>query len=307
MRGKWVAKALLQKAASLAPDPQRVNYFFQHRITHGTTLTPDFLGMRIDWAAMHLRSLRRHGNPDPGFPVIELGSGWFPIVPLCYFLAGAGSVDLVDREDLSRPGLVRQAVTGVLDAHRNGELEALGPIEDGRVDELADMGSRIDRSGHVSALRSVGLRIRPVDARALTVDRPPALISSNTVLEHIAAPQLEDLLVRFREVSTEGTVMSHLIDLCDHYAYIDDGIGVYHFLRYSDRVWRMIDNGIQPMNRLRASEYRSLYERVGIPVTEEQVDGDDPLALLGEPLAARFAAMDPADVATKVLTLVTRF
>ena len=29
--------------------------------------------------------------------------------------------------------------------------------------------------------------------------------------------------------------MSHLIDLCDHYAYIDSDVSIYHFLRYSDR------------------------------------------------------------------------
>lgn len=125
-------------------------------------------------------------------------------------------------------------------------------------------------------------------------------------MEHIPADVLERILVRFRELSATGTVMSHLIDLCDHYAYIDS-VSVYHFLKYSDRAWRWIDNDIQPMNRLRASEYRALYERAGIPITEEHLRGDDPLALVGEPLDQRFKTMDPADVATTTSILVTKF
>lgn len=307
MGGKWVVKAVLQKGMSFLPDPQRANHFFQEHVTHGTTLTPEFLRMRIDWAAGHLDALRRLGDPSPGFHAVELGSGWFPIVPLCYFLAGAGSVDLVDLEDLSRPELVSQAVAGLVDAHREGLLEPLGPIDDARVAELAAVGSRIGTDGHVAALRSLGLVVRPTDASTMDVERPPALISSNTVLEHIPAVVLEAILVRFREISEPGTVMSHLIDLCDHYAYVDDSVSVYHFLKFSDRQWRWIDNDVQPMNRLRASEYREIYARARVPITEEHLLGDDPLALVGEPLDARFKAMDPADVATKVSTIITRF
>jgi len=307
MGGRWIVKAVLQKAMSFTPDPQRANRFFQDRVTHGNVLTDEFLGMRIRWAATHLDALRRLGDASRGFSAIELGSGWFPIVPLCYFLAGAGSVDLVDLEDLSRPDSVTQAMRGVIDAHRDGRLAPLGPIDPGRVEELGAVSERVGRLGHVRALGSLGLRIRPVDLRGMEVDRQPSLISSNTVLEHIPASVLGGILVRFREIAGPGTVMSHLIDLCDHYAYVDDSVGVYHFLRYSDRQWRWIDNDVQPMNRLRASEYRDLYERAGVPITEEHLVGDDPSALVGEPLDARFAAMDPADVATKVSTLITRF
>lgn len=120
MGGKWIAKAVLQKGMSFLPDPQRANYFFQDRVTHATTLHDDFFQMRIEWSALHLDSLRRLGDPSPGFAAVELGSGWYPIVPLCLFLAGAGSVELVDLKDLSRPELVRQAVDGVVAAQATG-------------------------------------------------------------------------------------------------------------------------------------------------------------------------------------------
>jgi hypothetical protein len=127
------------------------------------------------------------------------------------------------------------------------------------------------------------------------------------VFEHIDPTVLEGILMRFGQIAGPNTIMSHLIDHGDHYAYIDDTIGVHHFLRYSDRMWRLIDNDLQPMNRLRASEYVEMYQRCGIPIVEEDHRGCDPLALVGEPLAPRFKAMDPADVACTSSLLVTRF
>lgn len=307
MGAKWVAKAVLQKGMSLAPHPQRINYVFQDKVTRSTTLGAEFLAMRIEWSGLHLDVLRRLGRAEPGFHAVELGSGWYPIVPLCYFLAGADRVALCDLEDLSRPELAVQAVDGLLAAHDRGQLAALGDLDPERVERLRAVRDRVLDAGHRAAFAELGLHITPGDARELTLPQPPDLISSNTVFEHIAPDVLEGILARFAEISTEGSVMSHLVDLCDHYAYIDPDVSVYHFLRYSDRAWRWIDNDVQPMNRLRASEYLALYERAGVPVTEEHLRGDDPLALVGEPLAPRFKAMDPADVATNATHLVTRF
>lgn len=304
---RFVAKAVLQKGMSLAPHPQRVNYFFQRHLSRSRTTRPAFLQMRIEWSSMHLDVLRRLGRADPGFHAIELGSGWVPIVPVCYFLAGAERVAMVDLEDLGRPELALQAIDSVLGAHERGELESLGEIDPARVDRLRTVAEQIPLVGHHEALASIGLHVTPGDARELQVQRPPDLISSNTVFEHIPPAILEGILRRFGQVGAPGTVMSHLVDLCDHYAYVDSSVSIYHFLRYSDRAWRLIDNEVQPMNRLRASEYLDLYARAGVPVTEEHLRGCDPLALVGEPLAPRFKTMDPADVACNASHLVTRF
>lgn len=308
MGAKWIAKAVVQKAISVLPNAQRVNHLFQDRVTRSTTLSEEFLHKRIGWAGEHVAALRRHADPAPGWTGLELGTGWYPIVPLCLFLAGADRVWMVDLEDLGRPELTRQALDGVLAAHAEGRVDdALGPVDPDRVARLRAAVADLDRLGRVEALGLLGLRVRAGDARTLGADVAPHLICSNTVLEHIPADVLEGILATFRSISGPGTVMSHLVDLCDHYAYVDDSVSVYHFLRYSDRAWRVIDNTIQPMNRLRASEYRDLYRRAGVPVTEEALEGCDPLALVGEPLAPRFRQMDPADVACKVSRLVTVF
>lgn len=307
MRGTWIAKAVIQKGISVLPDPQRVNYVFQHRVTRSTTLTSASVHQRVGWAAMHLDAFDRNGGRREGAVAVELGPGWYPIVPLCLYLAGADSVHMVDLEDLGRPELAVQAVDAMVRAYDQGELDALGPLDAARVDRLRELRHDVLPLGHVAALARIGLLVTPMDARELQLSPAPDLICSNTVLEHIPPDVLEPILARFGELAGPGTVMSHLVDHGDHYAYVDDSIDVYHFLRYSDRAWRWIDNDVQPMNRLRASEYVELYERAGVPVTEEHRRGDDPLALVGIPLAERFRAMDPADVACVASHLVSRF
>jgi hypothetical protein len=62
-----------------------------------------------------------------------------------------------------------------------------------------------------------------------------------------------------------------LIDLSDHYAHFDKHITIYNFLKFSSRQWRIIDNKIQPLNRMRFVDYKSIFAKTGMPVTEEIV------------------------------------
>ncbi len=307
MRGKWVAKAIVQKGISWLPDPQRANFWFQKHVTRSTTLTPWVLEQRLGWAQMHLDAFDRQGGDRAAMSAVELGSGWYPIVPLSLYLAGADEVRLVDLEDLGRPELAVQVVDALIAAHGRGDLDRLGPIDPERVTRLESIRDDVLDRGHVAALGSLGVLTTPGDARELELSGPPDLICSNTVLEHIHPEVLEGILARFGRLAGTGTVMSHLVDHGDHFAYIDDTIDVHHFLRYSDRAWRLIDNSVQPTNRLRASDYHDMYERLGLPITEEHLSGADPTALIGVPLAAGFKAMDPADVACTASHLVSRF
>jgi hypothetical protein len=144
------------------------------------------------------------------------------------------------------------------------------------------------------------------DARQLVTATAPQVICSNTVLEHIHPDVLVGILARLAEVAAPGAVMTHLVDLCDHYAYFDESVDVYHFLRYSDRTWKWIDNDIQPLNRMRAHEYADLYEKAGVELTEEHRLEFEVGDLFGVPLDDRFRKMTPEQVACKAIWLVSR-
>ncbi len=305
---KWVAKAVVQKAISYLPQPQRVNHLFQKYVTGGTRLTPEFTRKRLEWAGVHLDALRRHGGRAEGYHAVELGAGWFPIVPLCLYLHGASRITLCDIDELGRPELTAQALDAVLDLARSGELASTLPVvRDERIGELEAARREVMQLGHRATMERLGIELRIGDARDLHLDEPADLVTSNTVLEHIDPEVLVGILVAFRLNSRPGTVMSHLVDLCDHYAYVDDTVDVYQFLTFDERRWRWIDNSLQPMNRLRVHQYRELYEAAGVPITEEQRGEGAPEDLAGVELAPPFDSMDPRDVACKSVLLVTRF
>ena len=104
------------------------------------------------------------------------------------------------------------------------------------------------------------------------------LVTSNNTLEHIYPNVLEGILEKLKLLCKNGGVMSHFIDLSDHFAHMDTSITIYNFLRFSDAQWKWIDNSIQPMNRMRIYDYRNLYKKLSIPITEEinrEINMDD--------------------------------
>mgnify|MGYP001098283663 CR=1 FL=1 len=96
------------------------------------------------------------------------------------------------------------------------------------------------------------------------------LICSNNTLEHIYPKLMKPILKRFNALVLKGSLMSHFIDLTDHFAHRDSKITIYNFLKFSDAQWALIDNDIQPQNRMRWSEYLSLYQAMGIPCSIEE-------------------------------------
>ena len=303
---KWVAKAAVQKGISVLPGSDRLNHVLQQRVSRSVQIDDEFIERRVEWAGMHLQAFRRHGRADGPFTAVELGTGWFPFVPSLLYLAGAEQVRMLDRVDHGQTDFTLTTIDRVLERVADGSVEAhLGPVDPERVRRLGTAREQVASGDRVGGLASVGLDLCIGDATTLELDDVPDLICSNAVFEHLPRPVLEGILRRFEELSTPGTVMSHLVDMCDHYAYADSTVGVYHFLRYSDRAWKLIDNDLQPLNRLRANEYRDLYQQLGIPVTEEHLTANSAAELDGTPLAPRFAAMDLDDVAATTAWFVS--
>ena len=126
---------------------------------------------------------------------------------------------------------------------------------------------------------------------ATDLDFPAAhfdLICSNNTFEHVYPEVLRGILSEFRRVVKQDGVMSHFIDLSDHFAHLDRSIGIYNFLRFTPRQWRWIDNDIQPQNRLRWADYLAMYADLGIPVREQDFLPGDVDAVRQLPLAPAY-------------------
>lgn len=90
-------------------------------------------------------------------------------------------------------------------------------------------------------------------------------ICSNNTFEHIYPGILKDILLEFKRILKPEGLMSHFIDMSDHFAHFDKSISIYNFLQFTEKQWQWIDNSIQPQNRLRFCQYRTMYQQLEIP------------------------------------------
>jgi len=305
---KWIAKALVQKTISFLPQRERLNLFFQRNVTRGVALTDEHLRYKLTHARDHLAYFRKYGAPGPEKLIFELGTGWYPVVPLAFYLTDAGRVYSADLQEwLSKEGQL--TTIRKLKAWREaGQLdEYLPDINEEKWAVLLDILARpaaFDREGINTR---IGLQTWIGDAsRSELADDSVDFICSNNTFEHIFPAALRGILVEFLRIGRPDGVMSHFIDLSDHFAHFDRSLTIYNFLRFSPRQWSLIDNRIQPQNRWRWKDYLALYAELGAPVSETEIRPGDLSALAQVPLHASYAAYSPAELAISHGYIVSR-
>ncbi len=291
---RWIVKAAVQGALSLLPRPQRANLLFQRHVTRSLRIDDAYFLQKFRHVTPHAELIRRIDAGGSGPTVLDLGTGWYPVVPVGLWLSGAGEVLSVDVTDLVDRGRVLDTARRYLSQHAAGRLEGLRPERLDRLREVVDAPG--DRDGH-ELLAAMGVRTIVGDARTLPLGNGAVhLFTSNNTLEHIPPEVLGEILVEFHRVARADAVMQHFIDLADHYAGFDGRITVYNFLRFSDRAWRRYNNRLHYQNRLRVNDYRALHEEAGWHVTAEKNGSKPAEDLRSVPLDPRWAGYSETDL-----------
>jgi len=267
---KWVLKAVVQKCISFLPFGHRINFFFQKYVSKGVNLSDEYFESRLFHAREHYRYFRKYCSVSE-FSHLEIGTGWYPVVPLGMFLCGADSITTVDLTHLTNEERFRITLKKYHECIRNNKLSVLLPgVCSERVKILEDEMKNPSCSSLGAFLEKFRMEYHVADARKIPFkDGSFDLITSNNTFEHIYPDALKGILQEFKRLCKKGGVMSHAIDLSDHFAHMDKSITIYNFLKYSEVQWKWINNDIQPMNRMRIYDYRALYDKATIPVTEE--------------------------------------
>lgn len=308
----WLAKAVIQKTISLVPGGRALNHALQTRVTHSLDLDrpqPPYASrfdQKLAQCRRHMEHYAARATAGRPFTALELGTGWHPIVPVGLHLCGARDVWTIDQEALLTLQRVRDVIARFITAAAQPDWTRILPLADPRrVAALPALLESPTASAH-ELLEEMDIHAITGDARstglpAASID----LIVSNNTLEHIAAPELRAILTEFRRIAAPTAVMSHYIDLADHYVHFDAALSPYNFLRFSPRLWRLLDNSLQPMNRLRISDYRRMHAESGFAVVSEDSAASSAALLAGVPLARDFRAYAPEDVAVTASWLVS--
>lgn len=272
----WVLKAVVQKAISLLPFKHNINFLFQKYITKGVNLTDALFEDKLIHCSNHIKAWNNYGSKTPNYTALELGTGWYPIVPIGLFLSGAGKVITLDIAALMNEERMFNTLDKFKEYYKSGKLKHYIPdLDKPRYEWLVD----ITHSRYMSLdeiLSSLNIEYRIEDARnrilpAESVD----LINSNNVFEHIYPDILTDILKEFKRILTNDGIMSHFIDMSDHFAHLDKAITPYNYLQFTEGQWATIDNSVQPQNRMRINQHREIINRNGFKiVSEENRPGD---------------------------------
>lgn len=303
---KWVLKAIVQKAISYMPYSHRLNFFFQKYVTKGVQLTDEYFEDRLIHAKKHIDSFQKYSTCELN-TTLELGTGWYPVVPISLFLHGAKQINSVDISDLTGKENLITTIRFFIDYFEKGKLQDFLKVEADRMEilkklandhlniDLPAIASQLNIQFYVEDIRQINLEKHSID-----------LIHSNNTFEHVYPDVLKGIVSAFKTLSRTGGVMSHFIDMSDHFAHFDKSINIYNFLQFSDKTWQWIDNSIQPQNRWRLSDYQKLYHDLSINISETDCRKGNVEEVLSTNLADKYQDYDPKDLAVSHCYLISK-
>lgn len=229
---------------------------------------------------------------------LELGTGWYPIVPIALFLNGFEKTVSIDIQNWMT--LESQLVTvQKFKAWRaDGRLGGFIPqLNEERWNALMEMLENPPKTKEEFNAK-INLETHLIDARSTSfADKSFDLICSNNTFEHIPENILSGILKEFVRLQKPSGVQSHFIDLSDHFAHFDHSITDYNFLQFSKKQWAIIDNSIQPQNRLRWPDYKKMYANLGIKIKAETTTPGNVDVVKNAKIHPEFAHFSPKELA----------
>jgi SAM-dependent methyltransferase len=262
----WRIKGAIQKVLGYVPGGARLHYLLQKR---GGGLT-DFgreCDIKVDDWRLMMGHLRTAKLGLAGATLLEMGTGWYPTFPFCLYLAGAGRVYTVDLNPHLKPEMVialadRLASHVPLIAKEAGKLDRDVDLAQLALVEALRKGASVEE-----ATKGVVKYEAPADAsKTGLADASIDVVFSNSVLEHVPGPVIEDCLREAMRILRPGAIVFHSVNCGDHYAYADKAIDQLHYLQYSDAQWKKWNNGFLYQNRLRAVDFTDMARRAGFAI-----------------------------------------
>jgi SAM-dependent methyltransferase len=292
---RWQVKCLVDNAKALLPFQVQLRRLKDRLIPYHSNLDDDIRtveqGIRqVQWVSTVL--------PLTGATVLEVGSGWQPMIPVLYSLAGASRVYLTDLNVLLRPDTFSAALY-VLRKQRQVILDDL-KVDAKFLDRMVREDPGASMEDRLKELHLVYLA--PCDCRQLSLPAESLdVVTSRACLEHIPPDVLQDIFHESYRLLKRGGLACHWVDPSDHWEHQDKSLSRVNFLKYSDSLFRWTwINPINYQNRLRHSEYMEMLCKAGFRLVREERKVDDASlrSLAHMRLAKRFRRFSNEDLAT---------
>ena len=244
---RWYLKVVKQTVLTRIPFGTAIRRF--KRKFFGYEPDPENLLSTLENLEEMEAELNAVGRSFEGAVLLEVGSGWFPAIPIMLALKGIKHIFMTDLT----PHM--DVVTFESTLHflkktfpENQRLQAIYRLEDLPVTYVS-----------------------PFDASKIS-DASIDLVISRTVLEHIPQDELIRLLEILRPKLARDGLMVHLIDYSDHLEHSDKTISTVNFLTWSEHKHAFINLLMREgENRLRHHEYKDIFHKAGFSVLKDSV------------------------------------
>ena len=300
----WQTKAFMDGAKALLPFQQTLRHIKRRIVPYDTNPAND-PGLLSD-SVRQLQALSDADVTVARATIVEIGSGWKPILPLVYGAAEARHVTTVDQERLLDLRNVRAAADYILlnlqeTATKSGYSL---PLNLSRLKANSDNTATLD---DILEANAIDYRA-PYDFEDLAA-KSADIVVSRDVLEHIPEKRLVDLMITSRRILKDGGTLCHTIDMSDHWEHADKSISRLNFLKYDGALWKLAGINRQNFqNRLRRYEYLALFRRHGFEVLSATGEASPAAceALQTQSLCPRYVDVNHAELAILNTTIVAR-
>jgi hypothetical protein len=296
---RFLAKIAGQKMIGSLPGGLGLYSGLQQHFTGSTDPSMIRVRQKVDVGLAYMRQLEAldaQGVIARGTH-LDIGAGWHFTIPLLFWQLGCERQYLVDVRDYARVPVVA-SVARLLNACETSGI--------GRRD-LPEPGSL----SLYEYLTLLGITyLAPVPGRFPLPDGSITFATSTQVLLHPPRGVVRRILSEAARLLEPGGLFAATIHLYDLYADFDRRLSRFNYLRYRTPTWERAFNGsLIAYNRLRASDYRRLFEDLpfATEVWEVSRPTDDDLRDLGRiPVSSDFAGYDIEDLASTHLSFVMR-
>jgi hypothetical protein len=269
----WKTKSQIFRGLSALPSGYYLHFLLQKYLTKEWP-RPNLVLDEILAAARRMY-VHTEGHRER---LLEIGAGRDLAMAVALRLMGVGHVTCVDISRLAQPTLVNHAAAYMADrlGVAKPSLLSWDDIQEFGISYLAP-----------SSIQNANLKHSSFNC-----------FYSVDTLEHIPPEDLREILVDAKGCLSEKGLFIHFIDYSDHYARSNNGLSRFNFLTYSDEDWAPFNSKFQYVNRLRHSQFLSLFSEMNMKILCIEADLVPIERPILEQLAAQFRNFDPTDLFT---------
>lgn len=300
----WKIKGYVQKALGIVPGGESLNDRLQ--LVGGLRNFGENIAAKVSDFQQTCEYLADVRFTIPGATIVEVGTGWYPVLPICFGFAGVRCIKTFDIHRHLNARWTARALA-CLEPH----LDAIAKFcAAGSAEVRQKYRALVEASGIDEILQLSGIEYTaPGDARQTGLpDNSVDLVYSNSVFEHVPKQAIFEILRESQRILKPGGLALHNIGCNDHYAFFDRSISFVNFLRFTEAEWRLWNNPIQYQNRLRAPQFLDMAAQAGLKVIYKRthVRPGSREALAQFAVAPEFREFSPEDLATTSLDFISQ-